>query len=33
MAKETILVIEDEEDIQELLRYNLEKRRLRGHLC
>ncbi len=25
MAKETILVIEDEEDIQELLRYNLER--------
>ena len=25
MAKETILIIEDEEDIQELLRYNLER--------
>ena len=25
MAKETILVIEDEEDIQELVRYNLVK--------
>ena len=25
MAKETILVVEDEEDIRELLKYNLEK--------
>ena len=25
MAKEKILIVEDEEDIQELIRYNLEK--------
>jgi two-component system phosphate regulon response regulator PhoB len=31
MSRETILVIEDEEDIQELIRYNLAKEGYRVH--
>ena len=29
MAKESILVVEDEDDIRELLRYNLPRRAIR----